>query len=137
MEERNKLLYMITAVLVVLGIGVSIVVYFMINGSMNDIEKTDFEYKNPSLVFTDGTEMSGSAVVDGIKAFQGYAVSISVTTLDGVTTIYNFDGKKELPTYADGGINAPGYINPSGRFNIKNEIGEDGKKVTRVVITQI
>lgn len=136
MEERNKFLYGIGAALAVIGIIVGIIVYFGVRGSVDDIKETDFEWKSPSLVFTDETEMTGGAVVEGMRSFKGYAVRFTVKTLDGVSADYNYDGSKELPTYDTGQpTNSPGYINPSGRFKIKGIADSDGR-VTHVVITQ-
>jgi hypothetical protein len=136
MEERNKLLYGIGAALAVIGIITGIIIYFGVRGSMDDIKETDFEWKSPSLVFTDGTEMTGGAVTEGIRSFKGYAVRFTVKTLDGVSADYNYDGSKELPTYDNGlPTNEPGYINPSGRFTVKDIADKDGR-VTHVVITQ-
>ena len=136
MEERNKMLFAIAVTLTALGIAISVIIYFVIRGSMEEDKGTDFYWKSPSLVFSDGTEMSGAAVVEGIMSFKGYAVRFTVVTLDGTSKDYNFDGKNHLPSYDNGlATTEPGYINPSGRFMIKGIADEDGK-VTHVVITQ-
>lgn len=136
MEERNKMLFAIAVALTVLGIAIGVIVYFVVRGSMEEDKGTDFYWKSPSLVFTDGTEMIGSAVVEGIASFKEYAVRFTVVTLDGTSKDYNFDGKNKIPSYDNGlATTEPGYINPSGRFKIKGIADSDGR-VTHVVITQ-
>lgn len=136
MEERSSFLYKLAAALAVLGIVIAVIVYFVVRGSMDDIKGTDFGYRNPSLVFADGTEMSGSSVSEGIREFKGYAVVFEVHTRDGAVMIYNYDGEKEVPTYdPEQPISAEGYINPSGRFLVSSRPDSDGK-VTRVVVKQ-
>lgn len=127
---------MIAVVLTVIGIVVGVIVYFVVKGSMDEEKSVDLYWKSPSLVFADGTEMTGAAVIEGIKAFEGYSVRFTVKTLDGNTRDYNFNGNTKIPTYDNGlATNEPGYINPSGRFVIKGIADTDGK-VTHVVITQ-
>lgn len=136
MEERSSFLYKLAAALAVLGIVIAVIVYFVVRGSMEDVKDTDFGYRNPSLVFADGTEMLGASVSEGIREFKGHSVIFEVHTLDGVVKTYNFDGEKEVPTYdPEQPITAEGYINPSGRFLISSRPDNDGK-VARVVIRQ-
>lgn len=136
MEERSGFLFKLAAVLAVIGVIIAVIVYFVVRSSMEDIKSTDYDWKNPALVFADGTEMTGSAVSEGIRSFDGYAVSFEVHTLDGVVRIYNFDGEKSLPTYDTGQpVTAEGYINPSGRFLVESGAAADGK-VARVVLRQ-
>ena len=136
MEERSSFLFKLAAALAVIGVIIAVIVYFGVRGSMEDIKSTDYDWKNPTLVFADGTEMTGSAVGEGIKSFEGYAVSFEVHTLDGIVRVYNFDGEKSLPTYDTGQpVTAEGYINPSGRFLVESRADSDGK-VARVVLRQ-
>ena len=83
--------------------------------------------------------MTGSAVVDAMLRFKGYAVQFTVATKDGAINIYNYsaDTDSAMPAYdrtAD--INSAGYINPGGTFRITTSGPDENGRISCVIINQ-
>lgn len=94
-------------------------------------EEFPTETYGPSIGFylADGTLVSGSDVIAAIEKCAGTHTVIEVTTCAGETSVYNWDGDKEVGGYTCTDRNAPGYINPSAVFKVE---AADGK----VTLTQ-
>ena len=137
MEDDSRSLLSATAAAIIIGVAVLVIlVVLVILFNMDPEEKTDYEWKSPSLTFTDGVKIPGSAVVSGISSFEGYAVKFTVITLDGTTSEYNFDGQQIIDTYDRNCVSTvKGYINPSGTFLVREEADDEGK-TRHVILTQ-
>ena len=114
------------AILVLIFVLVAILVSVLKNN-----EEFSTEPYGPSIGFylADGTLVSGSDVIAAIEKCSGTHTVIEVTTCAGETSVYNWDGTKEIGGYVCTDRNAPEYINPSAVFKVE---AADGK----VILTQ-
>lgn len=112
------------------------------NGT-GQISKLNAEFMENDKVIYDGTEVSGSEVINVIRKFRNESIGIVVTTKRS-TTSYNYTvdeengmlKKSDVAEYKSGtGAEEMNFINPTARFNGK-VIRDANGTVTGIKFTQ-
>lgn len=105
------------------------------------ISSLNSEFMESDKVIYDGTQISGSEVINAIHKFSDEKLSIIVETNKNSSTYnYSFNNQKgELSltnTYTATDPSAPTYINPAGRFN-SEVIRDINGSIIQLKFTQI
>lgn len=113
----------ITCIIVGLGFYIAREARDTASSGAGQINKLNAEFADTSKTMYEGTEVSGSEVLNVIRKFQDEKVGILVTTNKASTFYgYNFNSNGEIGEKASGSYKtaqnelSDHYINPNGRF---------------------